>query len=390
MKTFHSERRFHTRRGFTLIELMLATGLGLMLLVGLIKIIAMVNESFAETRVLIDLQNRCRSAQMLLQQDLSHISVTTRAPRPVQMDDGYLSLGRITANATDNSKLQRGNGGTTINLVDTEIVNKGVYDFAAFTVFNRENPFTFTDPSNVNRTIQTPYAEVVWFVYRNDLYRVVVPFVNSPEQAANYLGVGNKNNNCYISSQLPTVRMISPAMLGDLNNRLMLNHSNSRSFLWSYCETPQGNQLPTTTLGKQLANCMVLPNVINFRVQVWDPQREEYCDLPDTRSNTYYNGKTIRYANTDLSMTGGTIYYDTGSTLSYVGSDNGSTSSALGTYNSEVAYSNGNYFRPNGSDSYYRPPTTAFMPGMRIIVRAFDPDSGTVREFRVGQDFRMK
>lgn len=378
MKRFHPALRSRKPHGFTLIELMLATGLGLMLLVGLVKIIAMVNTAFADTRVLIDLQNRCRSTQMILQQDLSHISVTPQAPRPFQLDDGYLSLGSVTSDVRNENKLKRGN----LWLVDSDLVENSC-DYAAFTVFNRENPFTFTDPNNSNRTLQTPYAEVVWFVYRNDLYRVAVPFVNSPQLAKNYSANANRTES-HVTSAIPTVRMISPGMLGDFPNRLMNYGTGVGNFLWNQCSSNGGS-----TVANQLLNCMVLPNVISFKVQVWDPWNERYYDLNEMGSSNYYDHKTFRYGSSPLNSTGTTVRYDSGSTLSYVGSSAAaSTSSVLGTHQNAVARSNGNYFHPDETNDYYQPPTTAFLPGMRIIVRAFDPDSGTVREFRVGHEFR--
>lgn len=368
MNTNHS--RLHARRpdGFTLIELMLATGLALFLLLGLVKIISMVNTTFADARVLIDLQNQCRSAQMLLQEDLSHISVIPQAPRPVEMDEGFLCLGSTTTNVNDPNRYQRGG----LWLVDQDILNdaNGRAGFAAFTVFNREKPFTFTDPTvvgNTNpRTMQTPYAEVIWFVFKNDLYRVTVPFVNSPDAPRNYYafnGKGSETSSTVTGARLPHVRMISPGMLGDYANRSM-------RAVWSRLT---GGAL--TDLPDQYEGCVVLPNVIMFKIQIYDPREKRYRDINDLNQSQYYDPQGFRYPN--ISGLGG-INYDSGSTLSYVGNTAGTDDASV--------YENRDIYDTNS----YQPPTTAFMPGMRIIVRAFDPDSGTVREFRVGRDFQTR
>lgn len=326
---------------------MIATTLGLILLGGLVSIVAMVNTSFSDTRVLIDLQNRCRSTQMLLQNDLSHISVTPQPPRPTQADDGYLSLGVCGLTFADNNKTQRGGDGVTVYLVDPTLVNPATskHDYVAFTVFNRENPFTFTDPSDSTRTLQTPYAEVIWFVYQYDLYRVVVPFVNDPETAKDYS-----------TSGWPYVRMISPALLGVSSKRIMNSISNS------------------TITSNQLKQFMVLPNVCYFGVQVYNPKTKQFHDIDSIKNEEYFKGgKTTVQPQTISSFSAS---YDTGSFLS-------KPTSTLPQNNN--IYVNSDTYQ--GSDLV---PTTAFLPGMRIIVRAFDPDSGTIRQFRVGQDFRTR
>lgn len=324
-------------KGFTLIELMIATTLGLILLGGLVSIVAMVNTSFSDTRVLVDLQNRCRSTQMLLQNDLSHISVNPQPPRPTQADDGYLSLGTSNLTFADGNKTSRGG----FNMVDTDIVNAGKSHYAAFTVFNRENPFSFTDPNNSTRTLQTPYAEVIWFVYQYDLYRVVVPFVNDPETAQNYPASG-----------WPNVRMISPALLGVPSKRIM-------------------NTINTYINSNQLKQFMVLPNVCHFCVQVYNPDTKDYDEISSL--GTYFKGNNYN----SKTISSFTANYDTGSFLSETNSTGSTTQ-------------NDTYVNPNTYNRTDLVPSTAFLPGMRIIVRSFDPDSGTIRQFRVGQDFRTR
>ncbi|MDO4857641.1 MAG: prepilin-type N-terminal cleavage/methylation domain-containing protein [Thermoguttaceae bacterium] len=326
-------------KGFTLIELMIATTLGLILLGGLVSIVAMVNTSFSDTRVLIDLQNRCRSTQMLLQNDLSHISVTPQPPRPTQADDGYLSLG--VCGLTHNNTNKTSRGGSAV--VDMDIVNASRHDYAAFTVFNRENPFTFTDPNDSSRTLQTPYAEVVWFIYQYDLYRVTIPFVNSPEAARNYPNSG-----------WPNVRMISPALLGVPSKRIM-------------------NVINSYITSNQIQQYMVLPNVFHFAVEVYNPNDKKYDEI--SNMGNYFKGANGNIQSKTISSF--TAYYDTGSYLS----DTNPAGSAT---------QNDTYVNPGIYKRTDLATTTAFLPGMRIIVRAFDPDSGTIRQFRVGQDFRTR
>lgn len=387
-------------RGFTLIELMLATALALILLGTLVKIIAMVNTSFARTRVLIDLQNRCRNTQILLQQDLNHVSVTPKAPRPVEMDDGYLCAGTISSNLTrDNNRLNRNDDSARF---DTDLIDD--CNFVAFTVFNRENSFSFMDPNNSSRTLQTPYAEVVWFVYRNDLYRIAVPYVNNPNTAISYTvqsgGVNSISGlNAYgaSGSRIPYVRMISSGALGDFPNRILNYGTSAGSFIWDKIKDKNSSSTSGSISYEQLQNYMVMQNVIMFKVQVYDPWEKRYYNINEMKTGTssYYNRKAFRYASSAVNSTNTSVYYDSGSTLSYV-SSNTDTSSALQTpdsANNSVVCSNTRLFdprTPSDSNDFYQPPTESFLPGMRILIRAFDSDSGTIREFRVGAEFRTR
>ena len=250
-----------------------------------------------------------------------------------------MSLGTCGATITfaDTNKTSR--GGTS--LVDVDILNAGKNHYAAFTVFNRENPFSFTDPNDSSRTLQTPYAEVVWFIYKYDLYRVVVPFVNSPETAQNYPTTG-----------WPNVRMISPALLGVPSKRIM-------------------NTISSYINNNQIKQYMVLPNVCHFCVQLYNPNDKDYNEIPTM--GTYFSNGNIQTKTISVF----TAYYDTGSVLT-------ETNSATSTTQNDT------YVNPNTFNRTDLVPSTAFLPGLRIIVRSFDPDSGTIRQFRVGQDFRTR
>ncbi|MDO5113105.1 MAG: hypothetical protein Q4E67_01890, partial [Planctomycetia bacterium] len=144
---------------------------------------------------------------------------------------------------------------------------------------------------------------------------------------------------------------------------------------------------------------MVLPNVIHFEVQLWDPQKNQYVvpwgevggqDIAPTPYESGTSPEKDYFAWRDNTPQ----TYDTWSTLMLVSSQKGGElTSASTTGDGSVVIVTG-IFADNTesetSESEKFPPSTAFLPGVRIVVRAFDPSSGQVREFRVAQDFRTR
>ncbi|MDO4575478.1 MAG: prepilin-type N-terminal cleavage/methylation domain-containing protein [Planctomycetia bacterium] len=350
------QKSISMRRGYTLVEILMATALALVLLTSAIRIFMMMNEGFAESRVLIELLGRVRSAQRILEADLSHYTTDMCPPRPVEADDGYFSVGHdysssSTAEAS-NEKIYRG-GDTSYPMVDTSLVDD-CFDCIGMTVFNKDAPFRYTNASGT--TLETPYAEVLWFVYKNDLYRFLVPIVFAQDQAD--------------TSTRPRYETITLAALGDPENRLE-----------RYC-LPQISTLETDGT---LQNYMVLPNVIAFQVQLWDPIQNIYRTLDsitESASDTDY----YRYHNVSAVEGGALPVYDTWSAITML------ETTASGTYSpiedSRLVVSNNSMFTSTTAEN--APPSRSFLPGVRVIVRAFDPDSGQVREFRVAQDFRRR
>lgn len=338
------------RSGYTLVEILMATALALLLLVSVIRIFMMMSDGFAESRVLLEMLGRIRNAQRMLESDLSHYTVTMRPPRPVEADDGYFACGK-----------KDGWGGTSLS---AEVTNfdpnlKGDCDrFVALTVFNKEIPFRYWKSS---KTYETPYAEVVWYVKENNLYRAMRPIRLSEEDE---------------SGATDGVHYTSLGKLGEPEKRLAKNGLDS----WS---------------------TMVLPNVIYFEVELWDPRKNQYVAPwdevggQDIAPTPYENGispeKDYFAWRDNPPQT-----YDTWSTLMLVSSQSGGEgelTSTSTTGDESVVIVTG-IFADNTesetSESEKFPPSTAFLPGVRIVVRAFDPSSGQVREFRVAQDFRTR
>ena len=359
------------RSGFTLVEMLLATALALILLVSVIQIFLMMNNGFAESRVLLDLLGRVRNAQLTLQSDLSHYTTVMMPPRSAWMEDGYFSCGKLS-NVTSIGLQAEGGGfyqkggpanaasGANRVFLDSRMIDpEQDYHYIAMTVCNKDAPFHFTEAA---QTHDTPYAEVVWFVYQNDLYRVVVPIVPQKNDSATVAGAA--------AAGIPAFRQVNLGLLGHRSHRIT-------------------EQLSTVLAGTTLQNYLVLPNVVSFRVDVWDPKTRSYVSMSSINSSQYYNIQTSSIPNASA-LAGGGYVYDTWSTLMMNGKTN---------VNGVAANNNGNL--PAGladrmeafngavyTDASIRPPSQAFLPGIRVTVRAFDADTGQMREFRVAQDFR--
>lgn len=360
------------RSGFTLVEMLLATALALILLVSVIQIFLMMNNGFAESRVLLDLLGRVRNAQLTLQSDLSHYTTVMMPPRSAWMEDGYFSCGKLP-NVTSIGLQSEGGGfyqkggaanaanGANRVFLDSRMIDpEQDYHYIAMTVCNTDAPFHFTEQGE---THDTPYAEVVWFVYQNDLYRVVVPIVPQKNDSATVAAGA-------AAAGIPAYRQVNLGLLGHRNHRIT-------------------NQLSTVLAGTTLQNYLVLPNVVSFRVDVWDPNTKSYVSMSTINASQYYSIQTNSIPNAGA-LGGGGYVYDTWSTLMMNGKTN---------VNGAAANNNGNL--PAGladrmeafngavyTDASIRPPSQAFLPGVRVTVRAFDADTGQMREFRVAQDFR--
>lgn len=459
------------RSGYTLVEIMLATGLSLLLLASAVRIFLTMNEGFSQSRSLMEMMGRMRNAMDLLQKDLGHKTVRVQPPRPIQADDGYFVIGTFPVDHAnwddDNLKgfvdmgvvsIDSGSnslrnfkvdpflcGMTKPGALETDLssvdkaINDGTFNshdlfnnvngFVGLTICNFDEPFRYIDENNKQR--ETPYGEVIWFVYRNCLYRAFMPIVaarDRSECAVYYEGQGNNDaakewgNVPYMPRSsdmgLPSYRKINLGMLGDPRYRLLSAYTRSGSvptmlyneylsssgaennpYVWGWLYRyflAGGGSIGSAGEAQRkqllLDSWLILPNVIQFTAEVWDPMAKKYITLGPNASNYYtlthdFTTGTVATARKDL-----TYCYDTWSTLlcnmSHAAKDDGElkemgtesggymvgTTEGGGTFNSTLR-------------SIASPPYTAPLPGVRIRVRAFDPDTGQAKEFHVAQDF---
>ncbi len=475
---FHvfSLRRNARRSGYTLIEIMLATGLSLLLLASAVRIFLMMNEGFSQSRQLMEMMGRMRNTMDLLQKDLGHRTAQMQPPLPVTGDGGYFTCGTfpidhaaweasnleglvdmsvvsIDPNSGDLTKFKvdpylcgktknaaaEADAAAMANSItggggfDSRDLFNNVNGFVGLTVCNFDQPFRYKDKDNNDR--ETPYGEVVWFVYKNSLYRAFMPVVparDRSECATYFEGTANKTATDWgcvpymptaSTDGLPSYRKVNLGMLGDPRYRILSMFSKYSSspiqpelrydeymgassaknnpYVWGWLYRYYlvgGGSVGSAgeSYRKQLLldTWLILPNVIQFTVEVWDPKLKKYVTLGNNNSDYYtlspaFQNAEIKSARKDL------IYcYDTWSTLLSNMSPEAGEAKVLETKgNTKTGYFVGTTeiaLTTNASPtrSISPPPYTAPLPGIRIRVRAFDPDTGQAKEFHVAQDFQ--
>jgi type II secretory pathway component PulJ len=168
-------------RGFTILELLIATTLTLMLMATVVTIFGAVSRSVRESRAVLEMAGRLRVVKDRLEHDLEGLTVVPAPPRRPDAGEGYLEIvegpwGVVegpmdgippTAPPTDASLMRPVN-------IDTGLMDTTVADFddvLMFTSRNRKVPFVGRYRDG---TIRAEEAEVMWFVRGNTLYRRVL------------------------------------------------------------------------------------------------------------------------------------------------------------------------------------------------------------------------
>ena len=487
------------------------------------------------------LTGQARTAQTLLQKDLSLRTAVPRPPLAVEAEKGYFSCGNLPISyrnmvnaftdrdvvalviAENNWEFKVDPELLAPNFIGTKkalqspamtesqkldavlrslnsaeyisILNelaKQVSGYVSMTVCNHDEPFRFTSKDATSRDVdyETPYAEVVWFVYQNNLYRVMVPVVpaSDPSECRTVFPINTVPDSIIFGQvplygkpktlpkksgqdipvrTFPIYRKISLGLLGDPRYRMMTAYfglTGSEGYMitpnyddfWEPKNVPYIwgwlNEIESVSgkahVEKLLENYLVLPNVIQFQVEVWNPrvwdekvwnprkqpepgyermyvqkyiilgkdvpgmsdklpgdpnpipQREsENGDWPDyyTKNQPKYYlfsrsiyeqgilGRSVERRRQDLFSC-----YDTWSTqLSDI--PNSSTPGEWTTeiYDKDDKNISYDVVGPgNTKDFSIPPPYIAPLPGIRVTIRTFDPDTGQVKMFRVVQDFR--
>ena len=308
-------------RGYTLVEVLIATTLSLMLMAAVAQMFGQLGTSVNNSRATLETAERLRAAALTLQADLGGVTVTMLPPRRVESNEGYFELiegssaapkpvNSITGSNNDSSFTQTGTGFGTVGEMG---------DILMFTTRNSNRPFTGSfQPSTTTSasTIQSETAEVAWFVRGHNLYRrvlLVAPGVTLTLPSAS--GFYKQND---ISVHLQGSNVV-PNTLGDLTRRECRFGHDANA--WPYkCNwgvaglpTLRDNTAPgatpttyATTGGTAdywnqsqpfiwLSNAnsatgsfgdgtctrvddIILTNVIGFDVKVWDPGALAYVD----------------------------------------------------------------------------------------------------------------
>ncbi len=382
------------RRGFTLVEVLVATTLTLILMTAVVTVFGGVGDGIAKSRRALEQFDRLRTAAQQLRVDLQGVTVTMdgRAVRPEE-NQGYFEVIKSDSDAgADPTAIKRGN-------------------IVMFTARNAAR--LFTGRCQADR-IQSDVAEVAWFVRGNTLHRrvlLVVPGIastiaNSAKGTfyANYDISAHYANNQVVPNSLADLtkrenRYAHPASTYPFNASVWgslglptLNECSSTWMAgWVNGSTPppagggaggnvdlwdsasiQKGALKEDALGTgtRVADDVVLKNVIGFDVKIWQPAA----------------GGAGSYV--DLGYDSGCWSYENEGIYNIDNSGNPPTNVPnAGQFTNGLADKGG--VVDNDSERLTTPPPFP-LRGIQIKIRCFEPDSRLIREITIEQDFLPK
>ena len=324
-------------RGFTLVEILVATALALIMMAAVVQVFGLVGRSVVDSRATLEMSDRLRTAASRLQSDLEGITVTMDPPRSPESHEGYFEyiegrVGPVTAPADYATNTDIDASRPPAERRDTTVVDND--DILMFTTQSESLPFVgrYENAGGSIETIESNVAEVAWFVRGRTLYRRVL--LVTPGTTINTAPAGFYQNND-ISVHLDG--SLVPNTLGDLTKReCRFAHGTSTSNLpfdttniwgdlrlptlrecshasWNACiteptlsvllltslATPYDaydawvNPLPWAELdqatgahddflGPRIAEDVILTNVIGFDVKAWDPEAPVVQDASGT------------------------------------------------------------------------------------------------------------
>lgn len=186
------------RRGYTLIEILVATALSLLILGAVVQLFGTVGNSISQSRSFLESSERLRTAQTRLQADLKGLTVSPLPPVKPEENQGYLEIiespnvqGPKGLYRTDYSQNNPANfiQPAVPSPVDTNKGNQldstiGDTDILMLTTRSTGKPFTgkylqpdLTDPMFIRSSVisvESDVAEVAYFVRGRDLHRRVL------------------------------------------------------------------------------------------------------------------------------------------------------------------------------------------------------------------------
>ena len=335
-----SNKRLEIRSGYTLIEILLAVTLGLILMLGVVQMFAMVSNFVTNSQGLMELDQKVRSAQIMLQNDLARYTAKMTVPADPNSGYGYFRIeenSSTVATTSPDTRLSDFYSSLTGIVGDND-------DVLTFTIHDLDSPFI---GRNGTTTVHSQDAEVKWFILKNSnnvfsLYRRISVLDPTGTPAATRTG------------------NIKHASLSDLT----FTPGSGGSGRGRGGAANETNYRDTDSAAVSNAD-LILDNIIVFDVKVWDPETQGYVDL----------GK-----GTTFSAARGNVF-DTGSRFKVTTAAANPTTTGNGTSAVVNAPNPSNFSLPNTKMAGIS------LQGIQIHVRTFDPTSGIIRDFTVEQEF---
>lgn len=386
------------RHGFSLVELLIASTLGLMIMASLATLFGVFSRTLSQSRDVGDLSGQIRGAAWKLRQDLENVTVPVAPWARPEANAGYFELIEGPFRDTDAANL-------------TSNLRADVDDVMLFTTRSPGRPFIGSLDSLAQ--IESPYAEVAWFckpsttmigtqplyvLYRRQL--LVLGYVGAAAFATTNSVPFTNWPAFYARTDLSCRRdgsSLFPNDLGDLTkreNRFLHNLSgiiSSGSFPYPFPrETIFASS--TNTLGEILdgnreGEDVVLRNVLSFDVRAFDSATSgasQYVDLGSSQGVGPLSGAV----NAKAQLTVPT--YDTWSMhYEFNGIDE---DGVLGIDQGTDGVDSGGGSTQNGivddePELETAPPYAVQLRGVEIRIRCIEPVSREIRQVTIRHSF---
>lgn len=418
--------RARSRPGFTLVELLVASTLGLLIMASLASLFGLFSRSFSQSRDIGDLAAQMRSAAWQLRRDLQGATAELSPWIRPESNAGYFEL--IEGPFTD-----------TDAAAGTSNLRADVDDVLLFTTHSPRQPFVGRffyredrdldnqldagEDTNGNGALDTfeqlesPYAEVAWFckpsanmigtqplytLYRRQL--LVVSQVGAADFAASnsvpFIGwpafYADKDLSCRREREGATDTLF-PNSLGDLSKRecrFLHNLSGTvSSSLFPY-EFPRlqviassANAIGEILDGNRNGEDVVLRNVLAFDVRAFDGSATGVAAYVDLGVPSQGNGSLSSAVSLKSKLTVPT--FDTWSMhYEFNGIDEDASQGVdQGTDGVDLGGSNANGAIDDESELETAPPYPVALRGVEIRIRCVEPASNEIRQITIRHSF---
>jgi type II secretory pathway component PulJ len=257
MKTFNAKSILLSRRGLSLVEIMIALTMTLIILGAMMSAFQYGSAEMQKGRAMIELNNKLINVEQLLRSDLSQVTVSVKPHHDLPaLPKGYFEyIDGVEADYTPANDAQ--------NLVfgDTD-------DFLAMTIRSDSIPLR---GSNGGQIFESSLAEVVWYSVDGALYRrqlLILPALGTVGAAAD-IDAYRSNNDISVRVEGGLIVANSLSDLAIRGNRFC--HRNPNNFP-PEIPTPQLSILETArVIGSSVGVSPMATNVTAFDVQAFAP-----------------------------------------------------------------------------------------------------------------------
>jgi type II secretory pathway pseudopilin PulG len=213
-----------SRSGFTLVEVLIAATLSLVLVGLTVQVLATIGTTASDTRSVVQMTDRLRSARIVLQQDLSNVTVDMcDIPQRSELNRGYFEIiegpdgpiffpttanpGAVSVDLDQSNNLGTAVTDTTVGDPDDVLMFTAQMPVSTYFYGRLRAASTVVDGGGRMWTVpvdtmgQSTQAEICYFMRGNTLYRRVLLIVPSSDWASTN---GQIDPTIFLWSQYPT------------------------------------------------------------------------------------------------------------------------------------------------------------------------------------------